>query len=427
MAGDYSIRNFVFVVNGAVFESYFCSNDFINQHNFTADNHIIDGLMYYLSHETAKVVGIANTTTDVTIPQTVEFEGKNYNVKKIGKNAFRDRTNLTSVTIGDFVKSIGGYAFSGCKNLKTITLGSSVEEIGQNVFEGCNSLESIVCKSTYPPEVTNNMLASNEKDRVILYVNAKLTIPNGTYRKVQPWSNFDFEEESGEEQKTDTIYVIGTSAGKFGIKATTADAKMGMAIGSGKYEKDEDAEIVAIEKYGYHFTKWSDGNTDNPRFVKVSADSTFKAEFEVNNYNVLAAANEKKMGRVEGADTYAYLSRTQLKAVPNDGYQFKEWSDGEITNPRNILVYSDTAFTAVFVATEATAIGDELASTLNIYTLGNTIIVENATEEICVYDAMGRLIGKIATPCVRAELQVNTAGVYLVKVGNVAKRVMVND
>ena len=29
-----------------------------------------------------------------------------------------------------------------------------------------------------------------------------------------------------------------------------------------------------------------------------------------------------------------------------------------------------------------------------IYTLGNKIVVENATDEIRVYDAMGRLVGR---------------------------------
>lgn len=39
---------------------------------------------------------------------------------------------------------------------------------------------------------------------------------------------------------------------------------------------------------------------------------------------------------------------------------------------------------------------------------------------------MGKLICRDAINRVRAELQVNTAGVYIVKVGNVAHRVMVN-
>ncbi len=74
-----------------------------------------------------------------------------------------------------------------------------------------------------------------------------------------------------------------------------------------------------------------------------------------------------------------------------------------------------------------TAVTESTANTVNIYAHGNTIVVENATDEISVYDAMGHLVGRDAIHRVRAELQVNTAGLYIVKVGILAKRVMVND
>ena len=62
---------------------------------------------------------------------------------------------------------------------------------------------------------------------------------------------------------------------------------------------------------------------------------------------------------------------------------------------------------------------------INIYTYGKIIIVENATDEILVYDVMGRLVCRDATPCVRAELRMNDVGVYIVKVGNLTKKVIV--
>ena len=74
----------------------------------------------------------------------------------------------------------------------------------------------------------------------------------------------------------------------------------------------------------------------------------------------------------------------------------------------------------------ATAVSDAAASTLNIYAHHNTIVVENATDEIFVYNAMGTLICRDATPCVRMEINVNAPGIYIVKVGGTVKRVMVN-
>ena len=74
-----------------------------------------------------------------------------------------------------------------------------------------------------------------------------------------------------------------------------------------------------------------------------------------------------------------------------------------------------------------TAVAESAADNLKVYAHHNTIIVENATEEIRVYNAMGALVGRDAIHRVRAELQVNGTGVYIVKVGNEAKRVMIND
>lgn len=75
-----------------------------------------------------------------------------------------------------------------------------------------------------------------------------------------------------------------------------------------------------------------------------------------------------------------------------------------------------------------TPITESAANAVSIYAHGNTIVVENATTEISVYDAMGRLIvRRDDVYIVSTEIRMNTAGIYIVKVGNVAKRVMVND
>ena len=72
-----------------------------------------------------------------------------------------------------------------------------------------------------------------------------------------------------------------------------------------------------------------------------------------------------------------------------------------------------------------TVVSESAAVAVNIYAYGNTIVVENAQDEIRIYDAMGRLFCREAECRVRTELQVNTAGVYIVKTGSVAKRVVI--
>lgn len=41
--------------------------------------------------------------------------------------------------------------------------------------------------------------------------------------------------------------------------------------------------IKASPAEGYHFVRWSDGNTDNPREVSVLSDITFEAVFALDN------------------------------------------------------------------------------------------------------------------------------------------------
>ena len=65
------------------------------------------------------------------------------------------------------------------------------------------------------------------------------------------------------------------------------------------------------------------------------------------------------------------------------------------------------------------------ANVVSIYAYGRSIVVENAAEEISVYDAMGRLVCRDAVRHV-STITVNGTGVYIVKVGDVVKRVVIN-
>ena len=73
------------------------------------------------------------------------------------------------------------------------------------------------------------------------------------------------------------------------------------------------------------------------------------------------------------------------------------------------------------------AIGDEAANTLNIYAHHNIIVVENAADEIRVYDATGRLICKDIAHNAFTEFRMNTTGIFIVKTGNTTKRVAIMD
>ncbi|MBR6082909.1 MAG: T9SS type A sorting domain-containing protein [Salinivirgaceae bacterium] len=77
-----------------------------------------------------------------------------------------------------------------------------------------------------------------------------------------------------------------------------------------------------------------------------------------------------------------------------------------------------------------TAIEDNMEVLFSVFVCDNIIVVENvepANAEIDVFDINGRMVAKAITNSNHVEIPMKADGVYIVKVGNVAKRVMVND
>lgn len=101
------------------------------------------GLTYALNNDSLSysVIGIGTCTdTDIIIPGT-------YNklpVTAIGKNAFEDCYELTSVLIPDSVTSIGDYAFYCCTNLTGIVIPDNVTSVGKYAFYRCSNCCSVV-------------------------------------------------------------------------------------------------------------------------------------------------------------------------------------------------------------------------------------------------------------------------------------------
>ena len=104
---------------------------------------IIDSVKYRLNDDTAQVISYSGTPENITILESVTYEGFTFKVTSIGSSAFSNCTSLTSVTIPDSVTSIGSYAFEDCTSLTSITIPDSVTSIGDCVFNGCTNLTRV--------------------------------------------------------------------------------------------------------------------------------------------------------------------------------------------------------------------------------------------------------------------------------------------
>jgi hypothetical protein len=72
--------------------------------------------------------------------------------------------------------------------------------------------------------------------------------------------------------------------------------------------------------------------------------------FKQKYHEIVVESNDIKMGTVEGGGVFEAEYPILLNAIPNEGYYFTEWSDGNTENPRTLMVSGDTALTAIFAA-----------------------------------------------------------------------------
>ena len=98
---------------------------------------IVDSVKYRLNDDyTAQVISYSGTPENITILESVTYEGLTFKVTSIGSSAFSNCTSLTSVTIPNSVTTIGYDAFNGCSKLKKIEIPDSVTYIGSKAFDG---------------------------------------------------------------------------------------------------------------------------------------------------------------------------------------------------------------------------------------------------------------------------------------------------
>lgn len=108
--------------------------------------------------------------------------------------------------------------------------------------------------------------------------------------------------------------------------------------------------VTAKPDDGYKFVGWSDGVTDRTRCDTAEGELILTARFEKLIY-VTATYSAGKGGKINGFDEQTVEAGKETKsvvAVPNDGYRFLGWDDGNKSPERFDIVNSDVTYTAIF-------------------------------------------------------------------------------
>ena len=143
---------------------------------------------------------------------------------------------------------------------------------------------------------------------------------------------------------------------------------------SGRFAEGTELTVTAVPSEGYHFEKWSDGETANPRTITVNNDVTLEAEFMVNSYKLVYMVDDAEY---KSYDIDYGTALTGEDAPVKEGYTFSGWSGLPETMPAyDVTVYgsfSVNTYNAVF------KIGGEVVAT--VPTVYNEPVVAPAAPE----------------------------------------------
>lgn len=195
------------------------------------------------------------------------------------------------MTIYDKCTTVGSYAFSQCAALSTITLGKGISVIGTYAFSSC-SIKKINIYSSTPPDIVGVMFNSNSESLYSITLNVPLKAVDA-YKAADVWKNM-------------SVKAMENDLRTFTLSVSSADESMGTTTPGGDFDEDSEVLIYAAAKDGYKFSRWNDGNTDNPRTVKMIGNLSYKA------YYIMAGNNQSgcngdvnKDGTVDIADVVA--------------------------------------------------------------------------------------------------------------------------
>lgn len=225
---------------------------------------------------------------NVNIPEKVEYDGSTYKVTSIGRSAFSECNDLTSVSIPPSVTTIGDHAFYGCSGLHVVSIGSGVSIISNNAFSNCSNLSDIFCFAETVPTTDDSAFTGSYLENVTLHVFGT-SIDN--YKNTAPWSGFKEIAAIGGNtpEKKCAKPTINIAEGKVSFSCETEDVEFVYEItksGSGK-------EVDLSNKYQIKVYATKDNYEDSE--IATAEVEVKGGGGDLNNDGVINAADVVKL------------------------------------------------------------------------------------------------------------------------------------
>ena len=146
--------------------------------------------------------------------------------------------------------------------------------------------------------------------------------------------------------------VANFTAQTYTINAVASPNYGGTVNGGGNFNYGQSCTLTATPADNYTFVNWTKQgqvvSTNATYTFNVTESATYQALFELQSFTITVENANPDWGSVSGGGTFYYGETTEISATPNTGYVFLMWDDGNIENPRSIVVTENRTYVGNF-------------------------------------------------------------------------------
>ena len=273
----------------------------------------------------------SSLTGTLIIPDSVEYNNVSYPVTSIGYNAFHHAygvdtvilpntitaikqeafcacSDLASVIIPNSVTTLGNLAFAACHNLSDLTIGESVVTIGDQAFDADTSLISVIIPNSVVT-IGQAAFSQNYSLRTVRFGNSVTSIGFACFTFCPSLDSLIFVTE------VSPYY-------------------------SGEFWGSPDTLNIIIPCGSYHsYSNWfgPQHHYTVPTVELTMSVSSLQPQW--GSATILKDADSNSV-RCD--------SSVVIKAIPNYGYHFQQWSNGSTNIQDTLFINRDSSISAIF-------------------------------------------------------------------------------
>ncbi len=414
----------------------------------------------------------------LTIPATVSNGGTSYAVMRVATKAFYF-TDITSLTIEQGVTELAINSFGSCAMLTQITLPASLTSVGSSAFAHATALTDVYMQGTVPP-ASMNVYAFQSTP----LANCTLHLPAGSLANYvgAPWSSFG-NIVAGNSTATLTLaasdplrgsvtgagtYTTGTAVTltatpvapfRFAcwndgdtlnprilnlVQDTALTAIFQLPVRDTLVLRDTvtlrdtvrlrdtmvvfhvDTLLLHDTAYVHDIVYVHDTLTLRDTLYLHGTDTLYRTDtvlLQPTFYRLQVLSDQPGAGVGIGSALLPAGTEAEVGALPMEGFQFYAWDDGSTDNPRRITLTGPTTLTARF---SQQAVHTPSDPDWSLTHQGRTLLVSCQPGSLVrVYDLEGRLVSTLSALASPTRIRLETAGAYIVQVGDQAGRKIV--